>query len=40
MGRVATQILLDMLENQGKEPKRIELPTSLVIRESCTEPLI
>ena len=40
MGRVATQILLDMLENQGKEPKRIELPTSLVIRESCTEPMI
>ena len=37
MGRVATQILLDMLENQGKEPKRIELPTSLVIRESCME---
>jgi len=40
MGRVATQILLDMLENQGKEPKRIELPTSLVIRESCSEPKI
>ena len=37
MGRVATQILLDMLENHGKEPKRIELPTSLVLRESCSE---
>jgi LacI family transcriptional regulator len=38
MGRVATQVLLDMLENPGKGVERIELPTQLVIRNSCCEP--
>ncbi|OGO07503.1 MAG: LacI family transcriptional regulator [Chloroflexi bacterium RBG_13_60_9] len=38
MGRVATQMLLDMLRNKEKEDSRIELPTELVIRESCQPP--
>jgi LacI family transcriptional regulator len=35
MGRVATQMLLDLLRQPEKEAGRIELPTELVIRESC-----
>jgi LacI family transcriptional regulator len=35
MGRVATQMLLDLLQNPGKAADRIELPTQLVIRDSC-----
>jgi LacI family transcriptional regulator len=35
MGRVAAQVLLSMLENPEKEIARIELPTHLVIRDSC-----
>ncbi len=35
MGRVATQILLDLLNNPEKKVKRIELPTELVVRDSC-----
>ena len=35
MGRVATQMLLDLLNDPGKPVRRIELPTELIIRESC-----
>jgi LacI family transcriptional regulator len=35
MGRVATQMLLDLLRQPEKEAGRIELPTELVIRDSC-----
>ena len=35
MGRVATQILLNMLEDPENQKTRIELPTQLVIRDSC-----
>jgi len=38
MGRVATQMLLDMLKNPEKKVNRIELPTELIIR-SSTQPL-
>jgi LacI family transcriptional regulator len=38
MGRVATQMLLDLLNHPEKEAGRIELPTQLVIRESCSPP--
>jgi LacI family transcriptional regulator len=37
MGRVATQFLLGMLDDPEKEAERIELPTQLVIRDSCKE---
>jgi LacI family transcriptional regulator len=40
MGRVATQMLLDLLQNPGKKAERIELPTQLVVRESCSPPRI
>ena len=35
MGRVATQMLLDLLNNPERKGKRIELPTELVVRDSC-----
>lgn len=35
MGRVATQMLLDRLNDPGKPTRRIELPTELIIRGSC-----
>jgi LacI family transcriptional regulator len=35
MGRVATQMLLDLLNEPEKQVKRIELPTELVVRDSC-----
>jgi LacI family transcriptional regulator len=35
MGAVAAQMLLDMFKDPDTNPKRIELPTELVIRESC-----
>lgn len=38
MGRVATLMLLDLLKDPDKKPKRIELPTELVRRESCQPP--
>lgn len=38
MGRVATQMLLDLLQDPEKEAGRIELPTELVIRDSCRHP--
>ncbi len=38
MGRMAAQMLLDRLKNPGKKIGRIELPTKLIIRESCQPP--
>jgi LacI family transcriptional regulator len=38
MGRVATQMLLDLFHNKNQPETRIELPTELVIRESCRPP--
>lgn len=36
MGRVATQMLLDMLKNPDSRPNRIELPTDLIVRSSTS----
>ena len=38
MGRAATQMLLDMLGNPGKKKERFELPTELIVRDSCQPP--
>ena len=38
MGRVATQMLLDLLSDPQKDVSRVELPTELVVRESCQAP--
>jgi LacI family transcriptional regulator len=38
MGRVATQMLLDLLKNAEKEISRIELPTELIVRGSTSSP--
>ncbi|MGA2488709.1 MAG: LacI family DNA-binding transcriptional regulator [Anaerolineales bacterium] len=38
MGRVATQMLLDLLQKTEKVADRIELPTQLVVRDSCSSP--
>lgn len=38
MGRVATQMLLDLLHHPEKEADRMELPTELVVRDSCQAP--
>jgi len=35
MGRMATQMLLQLLEDPDSDPKRIELPTELILRDSC-----
>ncbi len=35
MGRVATQMLLDLLQHPDSETERIQLPTKLIARESC-----
>jgi LacI family transcriptional regulator len=35
MGRVATQMLLDLLQRPDEKVGRIELPTELTVRESC-----
>jgi LacI family transcriptional regulator len=35
MGRVATQMLLELLRQPDEEAARIELPTELIIRDSC-----
>ena len=40
MGRVATQMLLEFLNNPEKEAHRIELPTQLITRDSCVPPTI
>lgn len=36
MGRVATQMLLDILKNPDKDVGRIELPTELIVRDSTS----
>jgi LacI family transcriptional regulator len=38
MGRVGAQILLDLMKNPGGAYHNIELPTELVIRDSCQAP--
>jgi LacI family transcriptional regulator len=38
MGRVATQMLLDRLNEPEVEAGRIELPTELIVRDSCLPP--
>jgi len=38
MGSVATQMLLDLLKNPLTPSRRIELPTGLVVRDSCQPP--
>jgi LacI family transcriptional regulator len=38
MGRVSTQMLLDLLHEPEKKVNRIELPTQLVVRDSCAAP--
>ena len=35
MGRVAAQMLLEIMRNPGSRKENIELPTELVIRDSC-----
>jgi LacI family transcriptional regulator len=39
MGRVATQMLLDLLKDPQKDVSRVELPTELIVRDSCQAPL-
>jgi LacI family transcriptional regulator len=38
MGRVATQMLLELLSQPQKRTERIELPTVLIVRDSCQAP--
>jgi LacI family transcriptional regulator len=38
MGSIATQMLLDLLKNPEVSRKRIELPTGLIVRDSCQPP--
>ena len=38
MGRVATQMLLELLSQSPKKTGRIELPTELIVRDSCQAP--
>lgn len=38
MGRIATQMLFEILNNPNHKPKRIELPTELIIRNSTAIP--
>ncbi len=38
MGRVATQMLLDSLKDPDAQMRRIELPTELIVRDSCKPP--
>ncbi|MHC1784182.1 MAG: LacI family DNA-binding transcriptional regulator [Anaerolineaceae bacterium] len=38
MGRVATQMLMEILQNPDIKPKRIELPTEIIIRDSTAKP--
>jgi LacI family transcriptional regulator len=38
MGRLAVQILLNRLDDPDLPGERVELPTELVIRESCKPP--
>ncbi len=38
MGRVATQALFELLQHPDKRVERIELPTELIVRDSCSPP--
>jgi LacI family transcriptional regulator len=38
MGGVATQMLLDLLKDPQKDVSRVELPTELIVRDSCQAP--
>jgi LacI family transcriptional regulator, galactose operon repressor len=38
MGGVATQMLLDLLKDSQKDVSRVELPTELIVRDSCQAP--
>ena len=38
MGRVATQMLLDLLQKSERVADRMELPTQLIVRDSCSSP--
>jgi len=38
MGRVATQMLLDVIKNPNLKINRMELPTELIIRDTTTTP--
>ena len=38
MGRVAAQMLINILKNNDKDTNRIELPTELIIRSSTSPP--
>ena len=40
MGRVATQMLLELLGQPQKKIGRIELPTELIVRDSCQPPRV
>ncbi len=40
MGRVAAQMLLDYLKDPDAQMHRIELPTELIIRDSCKAPAV
>jgi LacI family transcriptional regulator len=40
MGRVAAQMLLDLLHDPERKAARIGLPTQLIIRDSCSSPRI
>jgi LacI family transcriptional regulator len=40
MGKVATQMLLELLSHPQKKMGRIELPTELIMRESCEAPRV
>ncbi len=40
MGRVATQLLLELLAQPQKKIGRIELPTELIVRDSCQPPRV
>jgi LacI family transcriptional regulator len=40
MGRVATQMLLELLQIPQKKIGRIELPTELIVRDSCQAPRV
>jgi LacI family transcriptional regulator len=38
MGRLAAKMLLDLIHEPQKEPLHIELPTELIVRDSCQAP--
>jgi LacI family transcriptional regulator len=38
MGRIATRMLLEYIEDPQRPIERVELPTELVLRQSCHPP--